>query len=127
MRETSGAPGREWLMALKKIYAQLNCTDSTISAVWYEKLFGRQPGACPMKGFVEWHHGDAAGLQLFENDGDAGHRTLTLTVERLRDEQTPLTEAGLSPSEVGLATSTSLVRLRDPDGNLIVLAQPGPT
>ena len=36
-----------------------------------------------------------------------------------------LKAAGLEPCDIEPATSVSLVRLRDPDDNLIVLAQPG--
>lgn len=112
-------------MTLKKIYAQLSCSNLSASREWYEKFFGRAPDACPMAGLAEWHHESSAGLQLFENPSDAGRGTLTLIVEGLRDEHARLKRAGLNPDAVESATSTSLVRLRDPDGNLVVLAQPG--
>jgi hypothetical protein len=112
-------------MTFKKILAQVSCADLSSSQVWYERLFGRKPDACPMAGLVEWHQEDSGGLQLFENKDHAGHGTLTLIVDGLKDEHTRLENAGLSPGDVEPALSTSLVRLRDPDGNLIVLAQPG--
>lgn len=65
-------------MILSKIYANLSCSDLSGSVAWYEKLFGRAPDARPMNGLAEWHHGDSAGLQLFENTADAGRGTLTL-------------------------------------------------
>ena len=112
-------------MALNKIFAQLNCTDLRAGIAWYEKLFGRPPDARPMDGLAEWHHRDSAGLQLFENPRDAGHGTLTLIVDGLRDEHLRLERAGLNPGDIEPATSTTLVRLNDADGNLVVLAQPG--
>ena len=112
-------------MTLTKVYAQLNCSELSTGAAWFEKLFGRAPDARPMSGLAEWHHQDSAGFQLFENAEHAGHGTLTLIVEGLREERARLETAGLGPSEVEPATSTSLVRLTDPDGNLVVLAQPG--
>lgn len=112
-------------MALDKIYAQLSCTDLAASVDWYERLFNRAPDARPMDGLVEWHHRGSAGLQLFENAKDAGHGTVTLIVDGLREEHARLESAGLAPGEIGSATSTILVRVRDPDGNLVVLAQPG--
>ena len=78
-----------------------------------------------MDGLAEWHHRDTAGLQLFENKKDAGHGTLTLIVGGLRDERQRLDAAGLAPGPVEPATSTSLVKLTDPDGNAVVLAEPG--
>lgn len=111
-------------MAFKKMYAQLNCADLSVSQGWYEKFFGRSPDASPMIGLAEWHDAASAGLQLFENSEDAGHGTLTIIVDGLDAEYARLSEAGLNPNDIEPATSTSLVRLNDPDGNLIVLAQP---
>ncbi|UXX84757.1 VOC family protein [Roseovarius pelagicus] len=112
-------------MPIVRIYAHLNCSNLAKSLLWYEKLFGRAPDARPMDGLAEWHHGDHAGLQLFQNEKDAGHGTLTLIVDGLRNERGRLNVAGLAPGPVEPATSTSLVKLSDPDGNAVVLAEPG--
>lgn len=112
-------------MSIDKIYAQLNCTDLATSMIWYQKLFDRAPDARPMDGLAEWHHHDSAGLQLYENAAAAGHGTMTLIVHGLKGEHARLEAAGLSPGDIESATSTSIVRLRDVDHNLIVLAQPG--
>ena len=87
--------------------------------------FDRAPDATPMAGLAEWHHRGGAGLQLFENSEHAGYGTLTLIVGDLRAEHVRLERAKLNPSPIEPATTTSLVRMNDPDGNLIVLAQPG--
>ena len=112
-------------MGVQRFYAHLSCRDLETSIAWFAALFGRVPDARPMDGLAEWHHRDAAGLQLFENPADAGHGTLTLIVDGLRDEHARLEAAGLRPGEVEAGDATSLVRLRDPDRNLVVLAQPG--
>lgn len=112
-------------MRLSKIYAQLSCSDLERSAIWFSKLFEREPEARPMPGLAEWHHGHEAGFQLFENKDNAGHGTLTLIVESIRDEQKRLTDAGFEPGDVEAADYTTILRLNDPDGNLVVLAQPG--
>lgn len=106
-------------MALDKIYAQLSCADLSASLAWYEALFGRRPDARPLDGLAEWRLRDGAGLQLVQSPADAGHGTLTLVVSGLRDKH-----AGLAPGGIEPATSNSLVRLRDPDGNRVVLAEP---
>jgi hypothetical protein len=77
-----------------------------------------------MKGLAEWHHGDAAGFQLFENAKHAGHGTLTLVVDDIEREHRRLMETGLKPGDVEPGKFT-LVRLSDPDRNLVVLTQPG--
>jgi hypothetical protein len=112
-------------MSLKKIYAHVDCSDLTTSIGWYEKLFARKPDALPMKGLAEWHHGEDAGFQLFEDSAHAGANTLTLIVEELREEHKRLVDSGMNPGEVESSKSVSIVRLKDPDGNLIVLAQSG--
>lgn len=112
-------------MPVVSIYAQLNCSDLNTSTPWFEQVFAKPPDIKPMNGLVEWHHRDTAGLQLFENKKYAGHGTLTLIVDNLRQEQRRLEEAGLSPGPLEPATSTKLVKLSDPDGNTVVLVQSG--
>lgn len=112
-------------MAIEVLYAQIACADLKRSTIWFGRLFGRAPDARPMKGLAEWRHGASAGLQLFEDAANAGHGTLTLVVSGLREERARLDKAGLAPGEVEAAARNSLVRLRDPDGNLVVLAEPG--
>lgn len=115
-------------MAVDKIYAQLSCADLPASLAWYGALFGRRPDARPMDGLAEWHLRDCAGLQLFQSPAHAGHGTLTLVVHGLRNEHARLQQAGLTPGGIEPATSSRLVRLRDPDGNQVVLAEPcGPS
>lgn len=112
-------------MTLQKVFAHISCSDLSASTAWYGHLFGRIADATPMEGLAEWHHGEVAGLQLFEDAGKAGQQTLTLIVTDLRGEHARLTNADLSPGAIEPADSTSLVRLADPDGSLVVLAQPG--
>jgi predicted enzyme related to lactoylglutathione lyase len=111
-------------MQLASIYAQLNCSDLTASLDWYATLFERDPDAQPMPGLAEWHHGRQAGFQLYQDERNAGHGTLTLIVEKVREEHERLTRASLSPGPVESADYTMIMQLKDPDGNLVVLAQP---
>lgn len=112
-------------MRLAAIYAQLSCRDLERSIGWFTAVFGRGPSARPMAGLAEWHHGQGAGFQLYENERHAGHGTLTLVVEAVRDEHARLIAARIDPGEPEEADYTTISRLRDPDGNLVVLAQPG--
>lgn len=112
-------------MPIEKVYAQLSSSDLERSVVWYEHLFERRPDARPMDGLAEWHHDDNAGLQVFKDSRNAGRGTLTLIVSDLRNEYSRLVAVGLEPSAIEPADTTSIVCLRDPDQNLVVLAQPG--
>jgi hypothetical protein len=111
-------------MPIRAIYAHLSCVSLANSAAWFAKLFGRPPDARPMAGLVEWHLGHAAGLQLFEDPTNSGHGTLTLLVDGLWDEHERLSAAHLNPGDAEEADTVSLIRLRDPDGNLVVFAEP---
>jgi hypothetical protein len=113
-------------MPLHAIFAQLSCSDLGASAGWFSRLFGRGPDAEPMAGLAEWHHGGAAALQLHENAANAGCGVLTLVVDDLDGERARLQEAALGPGPVEEADYTRIVRLRDVDGNLVVLAEPRP-
>jgi hypothetical protein len=110
-------------MAIQSVLAQLACADLEQSRPWFEKLFGRAPDAAPMKGLLEWRQG-AAGLQLFQQPEHSGHGTLTLVVSKIADERVRLATQGLAPGELERGDATTLVRLRDPDGNTVVLAEP---
>ena len=104
------------------IMGQVNCSDLSESMRWFEALFRRPPDARPMDGLVEWHHG-AGGLQLCKNVADAGHSALTLIVSDVTEMIGGLREAGLPTGEVEAGDHASIMRLSDPDENLIVLAQ----
>ncbi|KKB09865.1 hypothetical protein VE26_08525 [Devosia chinhatensis] len=111
-------------MSIKAIFANISCSHLETSIPWYETILARSPDANPMKGLVEWHFA-GAGLQVFEGPDKAGHGTLTLIVDDVRAEHERLTQAGFEPGTVQEADYTTIVQLRDPDGNLVVLAQPG--
>jgi len=112
-------------MPIEKIYAHLSCSDLESSIKWFGTLFGRAPDARPMDGLAEWHHGEGAGLQLFEEEANAGHATLTLIVSGIEDEHARLKDGDLDPGPLERGDKFTLLRLRDPDGNLVVLAQAG--
>jgi catechol 2,3-dioxygenase-like lactoylglutathione lyase family enzyme len=121
----SGLTLEKSFMTIQKIYAHVSCSDLERSVCWFEKLFGRPPDARQMAGLVEWHHGTGAGLQVWLDAANAGRGTLTLIVTGLREEHARLVGAGLEPGEVEPGDKVSLFRVRDPDQNLVVLAQAG--
>ena len=116
---------REKTMALTAIYAHLSCSDLGRSVVWFTTVFERQPDAQPMTGLAEWHYGKQAGFQLYENPEHAGKGTLTLIVDDITGERERLLAGGIQANRIEAADYTTIMRLRDPDGNLAVLAQPG--
>jgi hypothetical protein len=109
-------------MSIETIFANVSCSDLLVSTAWYERLFGKAPTRRPMQGLVEWQLTESAEMQLHEAKEHAGHSTLTLGVMPIEPERERLVAAGLVPGPVELADDFFIVRLRDPDRNLVVLA-----
>jgi hypothetical protein len=109
-------------MAIATIFAQVSCSDLETSISWYEKLFGKPPLRRPMPGLAEWQFTHSAEVQLYEAKEHAGHSTLTLGVLPLQVEHDRLEKVGLQPGPIEEATHFFVLRLRDPDQNLVVLA-----
>jgi len=109
-------------MGIETIFAHVSCSDLAASAAWYEKLFGKPPTRRPMAGLVEWQFTDSAEVQLFEDKAHAGTSTLTLGVLPLEPERQRLQQAGLDPGPIEQADNFFIMRMRDPDRNLVVFA-----
>ena len=109
-------------MAIETIFAHVSCSDLESGIGWYEKLFGKAPLRRPMPGLAEWQFSDSAEVQLFEDKDKAGTSTLTLGVLPLAPERQRLVDAGLEPGPIEEAKDFWIMRVRDPDGNLVVFA-----
>ena len=109
-------------MGIATVFANVSCRDLAASEPWYAKLFGKAPLRRPMPGLAEWQFTDSAEVQLHQAPEHAGHSVLTLGVMPLEPERARLVAAGLDPGPVEEADDYFLLRLRDPDGNLVVLA-----
>jgi hypothetical protein len=113
-------------MPIEKIFAHISCADLERSIPWFTKLFDREPDARPMKGLAEWHQNDQAAFQLFQDPKNAGRATMTLSVRGLEGEHARLKELNLNPGPIEHADYVNTARLRDPDQNLVVLAEKRP-
>jgi hypothetical protein len=109
-------------MTIRTIFAHVSCANIEISAPWYEKLFGKAPARRPMPGLVEWQFSDSAEVQLYQEKEHAGSSTLTLGVLPLEPERRRPEKAGLAPGPIEETDDYFIMRLRDPDQNLIVFA-----
>jgi len=65
---------------------------------------------------------DSAEVQLFEDKAHAGTSTLTLGVLPLEPERQRLQQAGLDPGPIEQADNFFIMRMHDPDRNLVVFA-----
>lgn len=109
-------------MSIQTVFAHVSCTDLTTSLPWYQKLFGKAPIRRPMPGLAEWQFTDSAEVQLFEDREHAGHSTLTLGVLPIEPERERLNAAGLEPGPIEETDGYFIMRIRDPDRNLVVFA-----
>jgi hypothetical protein len=109
-------------MAIETIFANLSCSDLSVSEPWYEKLFGRPADRHPMKGLAEWHFTASAEVQLHEDKSKAGKSAMTIGVLPMGAERERLVKAGIAAGEIEPVRDFFILRLNDPDGNLIVLA-----
>ena len=109
-------------MGIETIFAHVSCSDLETSIPWYSKLFGKPPLRRPMPGLAEWQLSQSAELQLFESEEHAGHSTVTLGVLPMAPEVERLSKAGLEVGPIEQADDFFIMRMRDPDDNLVVLA-----
>jgi hypothetical protein len=109
-------------MCIETVFAHVSCSNLKASVPWYEKLFGRAPIRRPMPGLAEWQFTDSAEVQLHEQKEHAGHSTLTLGVLPLEPARQRLEEAGLDPGPIEETGGYFIMRIRDPDQNLVVFA-----
>ena len=108
-------------MTINRLLAQMTVSDLDRAVEWYARVFGREPDARPMDGLVEWHLGDAFGIQVWLDPERAGHSAMVLDESDLEGRAAALDAAGLpfeGPREV---TASRIVQLVDPDGNQIVI------
>ncbi|MGR3453855.1 VOC family protein [Pseudooceanicola sp.] len=107
-------------MPINAVFANLACTDLDRSTEWYADLFDRAPDARPMEGLAEWHLGASAGFQLHRDAERAGQGAMTLKVAAIATERERV--EALAPGEMEEGGGALILRLRDPDGNLVVMA-----
>lgn len=109
-------------MGIETIFAHVSCSRLAVSLPWYEALFGKPPLRRPAPGQAEWQFTASAEVQLVEDPAHAGASTLTLGVMPLAPERARLAAAGLEPGPIEVVEDYFVLRLRDPDQNLVVLA-----
>ena len=93
---------------------------------WYELLFGRPADSRPLGDVAEWKLPTDGWIQVTTDADRAGASTLTLIVDDLAGELQRLKDVGIEPVAKSMGDFFKTAKLRDPDGNQIVLSQPRP-
>lgn len=107
-------------MAVTRMLASMAVADLDAAVHWYTALLGRAPDALPMEGLAEWHLDERFGLQVFQNESDAGHSSVVLDDTDLDDRLALLAEAGIENDGISPASESRLLQVVDLDGNSVV-------
>ncbi|KFL30123.1 hypothetical protein JP75_16125 [Devosia riboflavina] len=113
-------------MTITNALASIAVDSLSESLVWYEYLFGRKADARPMADVAEWKLPGGGWVHVATDADRAGASVLTLIVDDIADELGRLEMFGIKPVAKAIGHFFSTAKLRDPDGNLIVLSQPQP-
>jgi predicted enzyme related to lactoylglutathione lyase len=122
-RGSGGLDGVEF----SRVLAQVAVRDAEAAERWYATLFDAPPDARPMDGLLVWHLTEDAGVQVWQDGERAGRSCAVLGVggapelDALADR---LTAAGEAHGGVEPGGGARLLRLTDPDGNLVVVTGP---
>lgn len=110
-----------------RVLAQVAVRDAEAAERWYATLFGAPPDARPMEGLLEWHLTEDAGVQVWQDGERAGRSCAVLGVDGadgLDALAERLSSAGVAHGGVEPGGGARLLRLADPDGNLVVVTGP---
>ncbi len=113
-------------MTLTNVLAGLAVEDVANSLAWYEYLFGRPADARPMADVAEWKLPGGGWVHVMSDADRAGAGVVLLIVDDIGEELERLETHGIKPVAKAIGDFFKTAKLRDPDGNLIVLSQPQP-
>lgn len=111
-------------MTIHHVLAQATVSDLDTAERWYSVLFERQPDARPMAGLIEWHMGDAFGVQVWVEPERAGRSSMVLGESDLDGLAARLTDAGIDHPGPQQVTASRILSLEDPAGNRVVVTGP---
>lgn len=111
-------------MQIQGLYAAMYVKDIASSVVFYTKVLGRAPDDKPFETLVQWRGFGNAGIQLFEDARLAGQGRMTIVVPDMAQAQALLGAANIELTDLQSGGFGKVAQLRDPDGNIITLAEP---
>ena len=111
-------------MAFTRVLAQAAVADVEAAERWYAVLLGSPPDARPMDGLLEWHLTSTGGVQVWQDADRAGRSCVVLGDDDLDALAERLAAAGTRHDGVEPGGGARLLRLVDPDVNLVVVTGP---
>lgn len=113
-------------MTLTNVLAGIAVEDLGASLAWYEYLFDRPADARTMADVAEWKLPGGGWVHVMTDEDRAGASFIMIIVDDLIDELARLETHGIKPFSKATGHFFNTAKLRDPDGNLIILSQPQP-
>jgi predicted enzyme related to lactoylglutathione lyase len=110
---------------ISKVYAVISTAQLARAHAWYAQLFGRRSDLHPMAEVHEWYFANG-GVQLVADAERAGRSMLTLIVSDLEAARAELQTRHLSLGPATASDFAIVAQIRDPDGNQLTFAEPGP-
>ncbi|ODT72728.1 MAG: hypothetical protein ABS75_02690 [Pelagibacterium sp. SCN 63-23] len=111
-------------MTLTNVLAGIAVEDLAKSLAWYEYVFGRPADARPMADVAEWKLPGGGWVHVMTDEDRAGASFTVLVVDDIAEELARLETYGIKPVAKAIGDFFKTAKLRDPDGNMLVLSQP---
>ena len=113
-------------MRASHVFAGIHVSDLAEAVAWYERLAGRAPDLVPNEREAAWRMSDSGWLCLIADRQRAGAAQHTILVDDLDAAVAGIEARGIAAGPVEqVAPGTRRVRLSDPDGNSVAIAQAG--
>lgn len=111
-------------MAVTNALAGIAVSRLAHAIAWYRRLLDRLPDTQPMEGLAEWAFPEGGWIQIFEDEARAGRSSVTLVEDDLDGRLGDLARKGIAVETTSSSEQVKVAIVRDPDGNLVVFAQP---
>lgn len=72
-------------MRIHGLYAALTTMDMDRVEQFYTILFDHAPDDSPMDGLIQWRESAGANVQIFRDEGSAGHGRCTIVVPQMAE------------------------------------------
>jgi predicted enzyme related to lactoylglutathione lyase len=111
-------------MSIEYVFAGLAVSRLDAGVEWYARLLGRPPDMLPNEREAAWQVAQTASVYIVADEDRAGRGAVTMFVDDLDTELEAITRRGIPVGEIEVAPGLfRRVKVSDPDGNTIQLAQ----
>lgn len=114
-------------MKIDYVFAAVASGDLELAEKFYTAVLGRGADDRPMPSLIQWRNVANAGVQVFLDEANAGHGSMTLVVADVDRVRSGLEQAGYRSDVVTAGDFGRILRVMYPDGNAVIFAEPPAT